>query len=60
MRNRINAAQRARYWLSLLMVFLIVISPASCLSAAAATMIARASLSQSANASDMADAKRLN
>jgi CHAT domain-containing protein/Flp pilus assembly protein TadD len=60
MSTGIVAAGRARYRLTLLTVFLIVIAPASSLSVTAATVAASARLSQSAQSDDFAEVKRLN
>jgi tetratricopeptide (TPR) repeat protein len=60
MPNGNKATQRARYWLSLLTVFLIVITSASSLSTMAATVAGSVSLSWLAQSNDLAEAKRLN
>ena len=56
----IMAARRARYWLTLLTVLLIVIPSASSLSVTAATVAGGGSLSWSPQSDDLAEAKRLN
>ena len=55
----IMAARRARYWLTLLTVLLIMIPYASSLSVTAATVAGGGSLSWSPQSDDLAEAKRL-